>query len=151
MDREDAVVFHQFMDKAARYIRITSSEEVEGYGFRYYHIPFLVAMERSPGISQKGLCERVPLDKSRVSIVVRELIGLGLCANDSTGKVWSLHLTPKGKDAYAKAIQVTINLDDEIFSVLTEEERDIFCSMASRMCKHLDELSEDDVSNNVNN
>ncbi len=151
MDREDAVVFHQFMDKAARYIRITSSEKVEGDGFRYYHIPFLVAMERSPGISQKGLCERVPLDKSRVSIVVRELISLGLCANDSTGKVWSLNLTPKGKEAYAKAMQVTIDLDTEIFSVLTDEEKEKFCLMASKMSKHLDDISGGDASNDIGN
>ena len=142
MEQEHSVRFHQFLDKATRFSRNAASEGVEKYGFRHYHIPFLVCMARSPGISQKGLCERVPLDKSRVSIVVRELIGLGLAVNSSTGKVWSLNLTPKGTEAYIKAINTTTSMDETIFYDLSEDERDTFLRIATKISQRIDEVTE---------
>jgi len=141
MEQENSVQFHQFLDKATRFVRNTAAEEVEGFGFRHYHIPFLVAIARSPGISQKGLCERVPLDKSRVSIVVRELISLGLAVNSSTGKVWSLNLTTKGTDAYEKAMDTTIKMDESMLSVLTDEERQTFFDISQKITERIDEIS----------
>ena len=145
MEQEHSVRFHQFLDKATRFVRNSAAEDVESQGFRHYHIPFLISIARSPGISQKGLCERVPLDKSRVSIVVRELISLGLAVNSSTGKVWALNLTPKGMDAYKTAMEITIRMDDSIFSVLTEEETKTFLALTSKLSQRIDELSGGDT------
>ena len=142
MEQEHSVKFHQFLDKATRFSRNTASVEVEQYGLKHYHIPFLVCMAMSPGISQKGLCEKVPLDKSRVSIVVRELIGLGLAVNSSTGKIWSLNLTSKGTTAYRKAIDVTTAMDDSLFSDLSADERDTFLRLAAKISKRIDEVGE---------
>ncbi|MBR3410280.1 MAG: winged helix-turn-helix transcriptional regulator [Candidatus Methanomethylophilaceae archaeon] len=126
-------------------MRNSAAEDVENQGFRHYHIPFLISIARYPGTSQKGLCERVPLDKSRVSIVVRELISLGLAVNSSTGKVWALNLTPKGMDAYKTAMEITIRMDDSMFSVLTEEEIKTFLDITSKISQRIDELSGGDV------
>ena len=145
MEQEHSVRFHQFLDKTARFVRNWAAEDVESQGFRHYHNPFLVSIARFPGISQKGLCERVPLDKSRVSIVVRELISLGLAVNSSTGKVWALNLTQKGMDAYKTAMDITSRMDDSIFSVLTEEETKSFLAFTAKISQRIDELSGDDT------
>ncbi len=145
MEKEHSVRFHQFLDKTTRFVRNSAAEDVDSQGFRHYHIPFLISIARSPGISQKGLCERVPLDKSRVSIVVRELISLGFAVNSSTGKVWALNLTPKGMDAYKTAMDITTRMDDSMFSVLTEGETKTFLALISKISQRIDELSGEDT------
>ena len=126
MDSDLSVEFCRFIDTSSRYIRATVSEAVKDLGFRYYHVPFLVSIGGCPGISQKGLCRRIPLDKSRVSIVVRELIDQGLAVNDSAGKVWSLRLTSKGREAQDRAMGIVYSMNEELFESVSDEDKDAF-------------------------
>ena len=143
MEQENSVQFHRFLDKATRFVRNYAATDVEDSGFKHYHIPFLVAIARTPGVSQKGLCEKVPLDKSRVSIVVRELIGLGLAVNTSTGTVWSLSLTPAGIEAYNKSMDTTNRIDEAIFSAVSADEMESFLDTAQKLSLHIDKISDE--------
>ncbi len=144
MDYWASMDYHKFLDVSVRYVKNSTSRYVEGYKFKYYHIPALVVMHNSPGISQKGLCARVPMDKSRISIVVREIIEMGMAVNESTGKVWSLRLTPKGEEAYETAIQATLMSDDRLFEAITDEEKEAFVAICKKLSARIAEIQKGD-------
>lgn len=75
---------------------LLSNEYLDGSALKFYHIPYLYQIHSSDGISQKQLNEVIPFDKSRISIVVRELIDNGLVTDTGTKRNSSLHLTDKG-------------------------------------------------------
>ena len=141
MDDYSLAQFHQFLDMMSRCVRTVSSEKAEECGFKYYYIPFLLAIREHPCISQKSLCECIPLDKSRVSIVVRELIRCGYVRNDSTGKVWSISLTPSGEVVSKKAGEIVDDLNERLFAGIPEEDLKVFLRVMSKVAERADDIS----------
>ncbi len=141
MDGYSPEQFHQYLDRVSRCVRYVSSERAEEFGFKYYYIPFLLAIRNQPGISQKILCESIPLDKSRVSIVVRELIRSGYVRNDSTGKVWSINLTPSGEAVSRKAEEIVNDLNGKLFEGIGREDLDVFLRVMGEISERADAIS----------
>ena len=138
MDDYELAKLQPFLDRISRCVRYISSEEAEECGFKHYHIPFLLAIGKNPGISQKGLCERIPFDKSRVSIVVRDLMDRGYAVNGSTGKVWSLSLTPSGEAASRKSREIIAGIYGGLFAGVPEGDMEIL----KRVLQHAAERAE---------
>lgn len=84
--------------KIDKCINLLSNEYLKGSPLKFYNLPYIIQIHAFDGISQKALKELIPFDKSRISIVVRELIDQGLVEDTGTKRNSSLHLTDKGRD-----------------------------------------------------
>ncbi len=108
--------------KIDKCINLISNEYLKGSPIKFYTIPYLYQIHTFDGISQKKLKELIPFDKSRISIVVRELIDAGLVVDTGTKRNSSLHLTEKGENTlplcklFIELIKKEIFGEDDIFS-----------------------------------
>ncbi len=100
---------------------LLSNEYLKESDLKFYHILYLYQINSTDGISQKQLTEVIPFDKSRISIVVRELIEGGFIEDTGTKRNSSLHLTEKGRNVlplcklFIEFIKKEIFGEDNIF------------------------------------
>ena len=105
--------------------------------------PYLILIfhiGKRDGLSQKELIDEVPYDKSYISNMVHELIDMGLVSNDGSGKVHSLHLTDSGRDIQAMSQMMFELIDRDLFTVLTDEERNALDSIMRKLNRRVDEI-----------
>ena len=108
--------------------------------------PYLILIfhiGRREGISQKELIDEVPFDKSYISIMVHDMIDIGLIYNDGEGKQHSLHLTDRGRDVYVMSRMMFDLLDRNLFDVLTDEEKESLRGIMGKLDSRLDKLMAD--------
>lgn len=129
-----------FSDKLKKCIRYLVAPSLSEMGLKSYHMLFLLPIERNGGMSQKDIRELVPYDKSRVSMVVGELIAMDLVINEGTGKTSSLRLTEKGEEACRLFRSKVKNLNSEIMGVLDEKDHQEFIHCLMLVNDRIDEL-----------
>lgn len=96
---------------------------------KVYYIPYIINLKQSDGISQKELNSRIPCDKSRISVVVNELISKGLVYNAAKGRNSSLHLTEKGHGAHSVCRMFVDLVNKELFGGYENEKTVRDCTM----------------------
>jgi len=77
-------------------------------------------------MSLQGLAREVNLDKSQASRTVSEMIERGLLqreSDESDGRGVQLSLTAQGRALYRKVFPRAVKRNEELLSVLSEEER----------------------------
>ena len=111
-----------FSDKFRRCLKSRAEPFLKEHGLRVHHLIFISTIGRNEGISQKDIKSFVPYDKSRISMVITELIFMGLVKDENIGKSSSLHLTGKGKGIYKEAEIFIRAFKDDLKVGLTEEE-----------------------------
>lgn len=124
---------------------------VKGYVERYLkdtrlkppHLLLIHRIGQREGISQKELNDEVMFDKSYISNMVHELIDMGLVSNDGSGKAHSLHLTDSGRDIQAMSQMMFELIDRDLFTVLTDEERNALDSIMRKLNRRVDEILDD--------
>lgn len=131
-----------FSDKIKKCIRYLLGPELKEMGLKSYHPLFLLPIERESGMSQKDLRECVPYDKSRVSMVVGELIAMGLVTDEGRGKTSVLRLTDSGREACRSFREMMESFNGEILSVLTEEELSMFLLCMHKLGSRVDGIIE---------
>lgn len=131
-----------FSDKVKKCIRYLLGPELKEIGLKSYHILFLLPIERSSGMSQKDLRECVPYDKSRVSMVIGELVALGMVIDEGKGKTSVLRLTDAGEDACCRFRNLMTGFNSEIISVLAEGELEEFVGCMDKFSVRIDEILE---------
>lgn len=130
--------FEIFSDKIKKCLKYVAEPYLEKEGLRIYHAIFLRIIESEPGASQKSIKARVPYDKSRVSMVITELLELGLVRNTSSGKLSSLVLTDKGTAVSESTKKIFSDFRRSLFSDLSEEEFVTFIACMDKFDRHLD-------------
>ena len=90
------------------------------------------------GIDQKTIRTVVPFDKSRISVIVRELLEMGLLMDTASGRSSSLHLTAKGREVVSKTPQFKQRLREELFSPFSKEEMEEMRELFAKLNSHLD-------------
>jgi DNA-binding MarR family transcriptional regulator len=117
---------------AADFITETSLKE--------YYFPVLQAIYYKDGITQKEITAYLPFDKSRISVVVNELIDNGFVTDSGEGRSSCLHLTEEGKNANAAARMYNTIVFDKMFEGFTQEELDEAVRFFSKLDRRLDDL-----------
>jgi DNA-binding MarR family transcriptional regulator len=77
-------------------------------------------------MSLQGLAREVNLDKSQASRTVSDMIERGLLqreSDESDGRGVQLSLTPQGRTLYRKVFPRAVRRNEELLSVLSDEER----------------------------
>jgi len=117
---------------AADFISETSLKE--------YYFPILQAIYYKDGITQKEITSYLPYDKSRVSVVVNELIDNGYVTDSGEGRSSCLHLTEEGRNASAVARMYNKIAFDKLFEGFTQAELCQTLQFFTKLDKRLDEI-----------
>jgi DNA-binding MarR family transcriptional regulator len=90
----------------------------------------------SPGIEQNGLASRLNIDRNTVSVLVEQLVKLGVVARQVNGadrRVRLLSLTLKGEKLYADLLPTFTAANAGILAPLTFRERKQFMDLLVRL------------------
>ncbi len=126
-------------EKISKCVNLLAANYLKDSNIKVYYMPYLLNLKVNDGMSQKDLKCKISCDKSRISVVVHELIDQGLVYNDAKGRNSSLHLTEKGNEAYTVCKMFFDIVKKELFSLDTTDDvkvKDI------EFNNHLDELLE---------
>ncbi len=135
-------VFMCLPDKMHKFFKIVTTKYLVNTQIKNYHIPFIIFFGYNPGASQKDIASYLPIDKSRVSTVIRELINLGIIVNESEGRLTSIRLTENGNNLFAMSKMLQEILHNSLFADFTEEEIRQFSEMAHRLDSKMDAILE---------
>ncbi len=117
---------------------------LEDYGIKTYHLALLRVISSQDGIDQKSIRKTIPFDKSRISVIVRELSDWGFIYDSGSGRSSALHLTDKGKEAVKVTPEYTRKIEMTIMPDLTQEERNVLNKVFEKLNARLDTLVEKD-------
>jgi DNA-binding MarR family transcriptional regulator len=131
----------RFPQKIRRCITGLSASYLDGTDIKSQHLKYIAIISFNDGISQKELSEKIMMDKSSVSYMIKDLTDLGLVYNSGSGKVSSLHLTDEGRRVAVLARTIGDLLEERIMSCLTPEEREQFISSMRKIVARVDELN----------
>ncbi len=132
-----------FPDKMAKCIKNMVSLYTWEIGLKPHHLPVIMEVGYRPHVSQRDLTDRLPVDKSRISMIVRELIDKDLLINESDSKIGSLVLTEKGHETYETCREISRETFSRIFIGFDSGEIDRLEEYVSRMNMRIDELSKE--------
>ncbi len=117
-----------------------SNDFIKDTSLKDYYFPVLQAIFYQDGISQKELANAISRDKSRVSVIVNELIEQGLIYDSAEGRSSSLHLTESGKQANAVGRMYSKIAVNEFFKTFSEEELSAMKDFMIKLDSRLDEI-----------
>ncbi len=133
-----------FGKKMVAAISSVGDKILEDYGIKSYHLALLRVISSNDGIDQKSIRKTIPFDKSRISVIVRELSDWGFIYDSGSGRSSALHLTDKGKEAVKITPEYTRKIEKTILPDLSAEELDILNKVFEKLNAHLDTLVEKD-------
>lgn len=120
--------------------RLIVSTYLKDSRIRPHHLGFLKAISVSDGLSQKELTESLCIDKSFVSVTVRELMDMDLILNDSNRKIHSIRLTDTGKDMVVMSRMLEDILSDRLLSSLSSDECETLVVITRKLIARCDEI-----------
>ena len=135
---------HVIPAKAEKIMRSITSEYLNDTTLKGYHMHYIFCLGRSEGISQMELSRIVREDKSRVSVVVKELQERGMVEDRSSKKTAELYLTEKGRETYAMSRMFFEIFVGKITSNLTPEELETLINLLKKISENCDSLLDDD-------
>ncbi|MFA5452866.1 MAG: MarR family winged helix-turn-helix transcriptional regulator [Candidatus Methanomethylophilaceae archaeon] len=125
-----------------RYFETVINKKLYGTGISASFIPFLIEIGYTNGISLKDLTERVNIDKSLTTRVVKSLIEKNLAENTSSCKrEYSVRLTEDGKILRTLAISAIKEFHIVLTEDLTEEETAVMRTVTEKIRKKINDYS----------
>lgn len=126
--------------KMERVISNLGDRYLSDIGLKSYHVPVICVICCNDGVDQKSIRETVPFDKSRISVIVRELLDAGLVYDSASGRSSSLHLTQKGLETVEPIIEFKKRVTEDICCIFNEEETAMMNDIFFRLNTHLDKM-----------
>ncbi len=137
--QKEADTFY-FPKKMTQAIAVIGDKLFSDLGIKSYHLAVLRVIYSNEGIDQKSIRKVIPFDKSRISVVVRELLDGGFITDSATGRSSSLHLTELGHRAVARTDEFRRQVNEEIFGQFTKEEMEFLNKSFVRLNDRLNEI-----------
>ena len=129
-----------FPKKMARAISVIGDEMLVDAGIKTYHLAVLRSIYTHEGSDQKSIRKAVPFDKSRISVIVRELIDDGLIEDKASGRSSALFLTEKGKQAVYLTPEFRKKVNEELFKDFKESEINEMARLFEKLNDRMDEI-----------
>ena len=120
MDSGDDEYIHVMVylpDKISKCVDALAASHFTDPDMKPYFFPYIIRLHAIDGATQKDLNAVIPYDKSRISVVVNQLIKLGYVYDDGQGRNSSLHLTEKGERAYPECRSFLDLISKELFGI----------------------------------
>lgn len=120
-------VWHAFLLRGAAQ-RVTGMAEqmLQPYGLTMRHFGVLSAIEAEPGQNQRGIGERLRIDRTTVVALTDNLEDAGLLERrrGSDRRMFALYLTPAGTARLTELKDLTATVHDRFLANLSTEERE---------------------------
>lgn len=100
--------------------------------------PYILCINRFPGISQDEISERVIVNKSNTTRTLSRLEEDGYIkrvTNESDKRIFNVELTDKGKEIIPEITTINKELEDYLFSDFTQEEKEQFNYLLDKVYK----------------
>ena len=131
------------MPKFSRYINVISrcasayrADKLDGYGISSAHYFYILAVCRTPGVSQDKLAQRLYINKSSVARVLQTLENDGFitrCQNENDRRETLVYPTEKSEKILPMIHQAVKSWEDFLFDGVDENERELFMTMLERL------------------
>ena len=98
--------------------------------------PYILCVNRFPGISQDEITDRVVVNKSNTTRTLARLEEDGYIErviNQDDKRVYNVHLTEKGKNIIPKIQEINISLEEYLFEDFTFEEKEQFENLLNKV------------------
>jgi len=113
---------------------------------RYYSILYFIY--NNNGCTQQQICNNLAIDKTAMVKVIDYLIKLGFVErtkNPTDRREHIITLTKKGMKQTGEVVSAFKQLDEKIFSGISDQDRDIFIDVLVRVSAYLSELPANDL------
>lgn len=120
-------VWHAFLlRKAAQRVTGMAEEMLQPHGLTIRHFGVLSAIEAEPGQNQRGVGERLRIDRTTVVALTDDLEGAGLVERrrGTDRRMFALYLTAAGQDRLAELKELTAAVHERFLVNLSAEERE---------------------------
>lgn len=133
-------LFYFLPGKLKKAISRMSADVISETSLKEYYFPVLRAIYYKDGITQKEITSYLTFDKSRVSVIVHELIENGFVTDTGQGRTSCLHLTEEGRQANAVGRMYYRIAYGTFFQDFTDEELEQSYRFFAKLDKRLDEI-----------
>jgi DNA-binding MarR family transcriptional regulator len=105
------------------YINKRMNQKMMGLGLTASTVPFLFELEKNEGISLKEITIHLSVDKALTTRTVRQLINKGFAEDISEDhRSCKIVLTPKGHDTVKEINKYVVDVHNDVFTYISEEE-----------------------------
>lgn len=114
------------------------ADKLDGYGISSAHYFYILAVCRTPGISQDKLAQRLYINKSSVARVLQTLESDGFitrCQNEIDRRETLVYPTKKAEEILPIIREAAKSWEDFLFSGFNDDERETFMVMLEKLCK----------------
>lgn len=121
-------VWHAFLlRKAAQRVTSMAEDTLHPYGLTMRHFGVLSAIEAEPGQNQRGVGERLRIDRTTVVALTDDLESAGLLERrrGSDRRMFALYLTSDGEARLAELKELTASVHERFLANLSPEEREM--------------------------
>jgi DNA-binding MarR family transcriptional regulator len=121
-----ASMWHAFLlRKAAQQVSNMAEEVLNPLGLTMRHFGVLTAIEAEPGQNQRGVGERLRIDRTTVVALTDDLETAGLLERrrGTDRRMFALYLTEAGKARLAELKELTGEVHEKFLANLTDGER----------------------------
>lgn len=132
----DTSPWHAFLLRtAAQRVTALAEQMLQPHGLSIRHLGVLSAIEAEPGQNQRGVGERLRIDRTTVVALTDHLEGAGLVERrrGTDRRMFALYLTPAGQDRLAELKEFTAEVDERFLVNLTAEERETLRQLLIRL------------------
>jgi DNA-binding MarR family transcriptional regulator len=137
--KDNAPIFSVFLHVMKKKIMDEHLKYFESLGLSKQHIPYMMVLSNhQEGLSQTEIVDIIKHDKAHASRALHELISLDYAYKDHETKYKNKHyLTDKGLQIAMKIKHKNDEILDEIFSVITEEEKKELEKILRKVIEHI--------------
>ncbi len=134
-------IFSVFLHVMKKKIMDEHLKYFESQNLSKQHLPYMMILSNhQEGLSQTQIIDIVKHDKAHASRALKELIELNYAHKDSEkGYKNKYYLTKKGLDIAVKIKHKNDEIMDEIFSVITEEEKHVLEDILKKVVEHMNQ------------
>lgn len=100
------------------------------------HAGILRRLSKAPALSQRELASSLGMHPSRLVAVMDEMESLGLVVREDHAedrRIYSLRITPRGREILAEISKLSVNHNDAICASLNQEERAALAQLLKRI------------------
>lgn len=116
----------------------SQSELLKPYDISNRHATYIIALSEDNGMTMKELSDALCVDPANTTRVIATLTEKGYVVNDckkSGCRKFKVFLTEKGNELASQIKEGIKNNNQKIFSVLTDEEREMFWQLLLKVVK----------------
>ncbi|HHX60909.1 MAG TPA: winged helix-turn-helix transcriptional regulator [Epulopiscium sp.] len=102
--------------------------------------PLLFALHKQDGQSQKELSEKLGIQPATITMMVKRMVKAGLIEkkqDQEDQRVSRIYLTKEGKDTRERVAIIAKKIEEECFSSLTDEDKEVFGKLLIKMRENL--------------